>query len=120
MPLAGRQIERTLTPDLQKLAERWVVRTAAGNPVTESWTHEHFGADPWSSYFGYSEYLMCCAVQEYQEFAIQNIVGVLDKGGYSAMFFDQAVESLLCFSKEQQSFDGIRPVYSQPRLLGNP
>lgn len=93
----------TLTPDMQKLAERWVIRTAAGDPITESWTHEHLGALQWSHnepYFGYVEYVMCSAVKEYQEFAIQNIVGVLDKGGYSAMFFDQAVESLLCFSKE--------------------
>jgi hypothetical protein len=95
----------TLTPEWQALAEKWVVRTMAGTPVTESWVHQHFGASDWSSrdpYFGYSEYIICDAVKEYQEFAISNIVGVLGKGGYSIMFFDQAVESQLCFNKEHQ------------------
>jgi hypothetical protein len=106
-----------LTPELQKLAEKWVVRTAAGDPITESWTHEHFGADQWGRYFGYIEYVMCSAVQEYQDFAIQNIVGVLGEGGYSAMFFDQAVESLLCFSKEHNHSTASAPSIASRAFL---
>jgi hypothetical protein len=93
----------TLTPEMQKLAEKWVVRTMAGTPVTESWVHQHLGASDWSSrdpYFGYSEYVICDVVKEYQEFATSNIMGVLGEGGYSCMFFDQAVESQLCFNPE--------------------
>ncbi len=91
----------TLTPELQKLAEEWVIRTAAGDPITESWTHQHLGAAQWSykhPSFGYQEYVMCDAVPEYQKFAIHHVTGVLGEGGYSTMFFDQAVESHLCFS----------------------
>jgi hypothetical protein len=93
----------TLTPELRRLADKWVLRTASGDPITESWAHEHLGAGQWSyekPYFGYAEYCMCDAVKEYREFAIHNVVGVLDRGGYSTMFFDQSVESNLCFNPE--------------------
>ena len=43
---------------------------------------------------------MCSAVDAYREFAIHNVRGVLAKAGYSMMFYDQVVESNLCFSQK--------------------
>jgi hypothetical protein len=110
----------TLSPEMQKVAEKWVIRSVSGTPITESWVHEHFGASDWSykdPYFGYPEYIVCAAVKEYQEFAISNVVGVLGKGGYSAMFFDQAVESQLCFNHEHNHLTPSDPSMSSHFFL---
>lgn len=112
----------TLTPELRKLAERWVLRTAAGDAITESWTHEHLGAGQWSyeqPYFGYLEYVMCDAVKDFQDFAIHNVLGVLGQGGYSTMFFDQAVGSHLCFNPEHDHSTVSAPSVACPHFVGS-
>ena len=38
----------TLTPELRKLAEKWVIRRESGDPLTESWQHQHVGAAQWA------------------------------------------------------------------------
>ena len=91
----------TLTPDLRSLAEAWAIRRETGDPIWDSWDHQHFGAARWSNRqqtFGHMDYVMCSAVDGYREFAVQNVRGVLKEGGYSMMFFDQIVEGNLCFS----------------------
>ena len=91
----------TLRPELREMAEKWVLRRESGEPLAESWDHQHVGACQWSNqqpFFGHQDYIMCSAVKDWQNFAIHNISGVLSKAGYTMMFYDQAVESNLCFS----------------------
>ena len=102
----------TLTPELRELAEKWVLRRESGDPLAESWNHQHLGAAQWSQiqpYFGDLQYIMCDAVPDWQNFAIRNIVGVLGQGGYSMMFYDEAVENNLCFSPEHNHSDVSAP-----------
>jgi hypothetical protein len=102
----------TLTPELRELAEKWVLRRESGDPLAESWNHQHLGAAQWSQiqpYFGHLQYIMCDAVPDWQNFAIRNISGVLSQGGYSMMFYDEAVENNLCFSREHNHADVSAP-----------
>jgi hypothetical protein len=105
-----------LTPALRLLAEKWVIRGESGDPLSETWHHQHLGAAQWSHgepYFGHLEYIMCDAVKDWQNFAIHNIVGVLSQAGYSMMFYDQAaVERNLCFSPEHHHADANAPSLS--------
>lgn len=102
----------TLTPELHQLAEAWAIRRECGDPIWDSWDHQHFGAARWSNQqqsFGHMDYVMCSAVDGYREFAIQNVRGVLKEGGYSMMFFDQIVEGNLCFSAQHNHPDVSAP-----------
>ena len=75
-----------LTPELRGLLEKWVVRRESGDPLAESWEHQHLGAAQWSyiqPFFGHLDYIMCAAVKDWQNFAIRNILGVLSQAGYS-------------------------------------
>ena len=105
-----------LTPELRALAEKWVIRGESGDPLSETWHHQHLGAAQWSHhrpYFGHLEYIMCDAVKDWQNFAIHNIVGVLSQAGYSTMFYDQAaVETNLCFNPEHHHSDANAPSLS--------
>jgi hypothetical protein len=110
----------TLTPELRKLAEKWVIRRESGDPIMESWDHQHVGAGQWSSqqqYFGHLEYVMCNAVKDWQNFAIHNILGVLSQAGYSIMFYDEAVEDNLCFSPEHDHSDVSAPCIASYSFL---
>ncbi len=86
----------TLTPELQKMAQDWVIRRESGDPIWESWNHQHYGADQWTD--SHLDYVMCSAVEGYRQFAKRNVRGVLKEAGYSMMFYDQVVEGNLCFS----------------------
>ena len=102
----------TLTPDLRSLAEAWAIRRETGDPIWDSWDHQHFGAARWSNRqqtFGHMDYVMCSAVDGYREFAIRNVRGVLKEGGYPMMFFDQIVEGNLCFSPTHHHEDVSAP-----------
>ena len=101
-----------LTPQLRELAEKWVVRRESGDPLAESWDHQHLGAAQWSyiqPFFGHLSYIMCDAVKDWQKFAIRNILGVLSQAGYSMMFYDEAVESILCFNPGHEHSDVNAP-----------
>ncbi len=102
----------TLRPETRQLAEQWVLRRESGDPQAESWDHQHLGACQWSNqqpFFGHLDYIMCNAVKDWQNFAIHNISGVLNKAGYSMMFYDQAVENNLCFSPSHSHPDVSAP-----------
>jgi hypothetical protein len=102
----------TLTPDLHRLAEEWAIREESGDPIWESWDHQHLGAAQWSNQgqsFGHFDYVMCSAVDEYRHFAINNVRGVLKEAGYSIMFYDQVVEGNLCFSAHHNHSDVSAP-----------
>ena len=105
-----------LTPVLRALAKKWVIRSESGDPLTESWHHQHLGAAQWSHdrpYLGQEDYIMCDAVKDWQNFAIHNIVEVLGQAGYSMMFYDQAaVETNLCFSPQHHHSDPNAPSLS--------
>jgi hypothetical protein len=107
----------TLTPELQSLAEEWAIRRESGDPIWESWDHQHFGAARWSNRqqsFGQLDYIMCSAVEAYREFAVRNVRGVLKQGGYSMMFYDQVVEGNLCFSARHNHEDVSAPSIATP------
>jgi len=109
-----------LTPELREMAAKWVIRSAAGDPLTESWDHQHLGACQWSNaepFFGHLDYIMCSGVKDWQDFAVRNISGVLGQGGYSMMFYDQAVESNLCFSSEHAHSDVSAPCIATHEFL---
>ncbi len=111
----------TLTPDLRKLAEDWVIRRESGDPATETWDHQHLGVAQWSNWqhsFGHQDYVMCSAVDAYRDFAIRNVRGVLKEGGYSMMFYDQAVEGSLCFSTKHHHPDVSAPSMATPAFIG--
>jgi hypothetical protein len=79
----------SLTPKLRELAEKWVLRRESGDPLVESWDHQHVGAAQWSNQqqsFGHLDYVMCNAVEEFQKFAIHNVAEVLSQAGYSLNF----------------------------------
>lgn len=97
----------TLTPELLNLAEDWVIRQEAGDPIWESWNHQHYGADQWTN--SHHDYIMCSAVEGYRRFAIDNVRGVLKEAGYSMMFYDQVVEGNLCFSARHHHHDVSAP-----------
>ncbi len=107
----------TLTRELQGLAEDWAIRRESGDPIWESWDHQHFGAARWSNRqqsFGQLDYVMCSAVEGYREFAVRNVRGVLQHGGYSMMFYDQVVEGNLCFSTKHNHNDVSAPSIATP------
>jgi hypothetical protein len=106
----------TLTPQLRELAERWVLRRESGDPMVESWDHQHLGAAQWKPY-GHLDYVMCNAVEDFRDFAIHNVAGVLTEAGYSLMFYDQAVESNLCFSAEHDHPDVNAPCKASYNFL---
>jgi hypothetical protein len=60
---------------------------------------------------------MCNAEQDWQRFAIRNILGVLSQAGYSMMFYDEAVENHLCFSPGHNHSDVSAPCMSAHRFL---
>ncbi len=98
----------TLTPELRQKAEKWGIRTDAGDLHEESWDHQHLGAAQWSNealYYGHKDYVMCSGVEEFRDFATHNIRTVLSQAGYSLMFYDQAVENMPCFSTEHHHGD---------------
>lgn len=99
----------TLTPELSELAEGWVIHREAGNPLAESWNHHHYGGIQWNQHFGISEYVMCCACDGWQQFAINNIVEVIKRTGYITLFYDQAVETEACFNPTHQHSDVSAP-----------
>lgn len=103
----------TLTPQLRELAEKWVMRRESGDPIMESWDHQHFGAAQWSHtqrYFGHLVYKICEGDADWQKFAINNIVGVLSRAGYTMMFHDEGATSHdLCFSPEHHHTDVSAP-----------
>ena len=104
--------EDTLTPELHNLAEDWAIRRESGDPIWESWDHQHLGAAQWSNQgqsFGHLDYVMCSAVEGYRRFALQNVRGVLKEAGYSMMFYDQVVEGNLCFSARHRHDDVSAP-----------
>ncbi len=110
----------TLTPELRQVAERWVLRRESGDPQAESWDHQHLGACQWSNqqpFFGHLDYIMCGAVKDWQDFAIHNISEVLSRAGYSMMFYDQAVESNLCFSQVHAHSDVSAPCMASQGFL---
>lgn len=107
----------TLTPELHSLAEEWAIRRESGDPIWESWDHQHFGAARWSNRqqsFGQLDYVMCSAVEDYREFAVRNVRGVLQQGGYRIMFYDQVVEGNLCFSARHNHADVSAPSMATP------
>ncbi len=107
----------TLTPKLHSLAEDWAIRRESGDPIWESWDHQHFGAARWSNRqqsFGQMDYVMCSAVDGYREFAARNVRGVLQQAGYSIMFYDQVVEGNLCFSAKHDHVDVSAPSIATP------
>jgi len=107
----------TLTPELHNLAEEWAIRRESGDPIWESWDHQHYGAARWSNRqqsFGQLDYVMCSAVEGYREFAVRNVRGVLQQGGYSMMFYDQVVEGNLCFSAKHNHNDLSAPSIATP------
>jgi hypothetical protein len=107
----------TLTPELDRIAEEWAIRRESGDPIWESWDHQHYGAARWSNRqqsFGQLDYVMCSAVEGYREFAISNVRGVLQRGGYSMMFYDQVVEGNLCFSPKHDHVDVSAPSIATP------
>jgi hypothetical protein len=102
----------TLTPELRTLGEKWVLRRESGDPLVESWDHQHLGAMQWSNQqqsFGHLDYVMCNAVEGFRSFAIQNVSEVLREAGYSLNFYDQAVEGNLCFSSQHNHPDVNAP-----------
>ncbi len=99
----------TLTPELSKLAEEWVIRRETGVPAVEAWNHHHYGGIQWNHHFSLSEYVMCCACAGWQEFAIANIVEVLKRAGYTTLFYDQAVETEACFHPAHHHQDVSAP-----------
>jgi hypothetical protein len=110
----------TLTPELRQLAEDWAIRRESGDPIRESWDHQHFGAAQWSNRqqsFGHVDYVMCSAVAGYREFAIRNVRGVLKQAGYSMMFYDQVVEGNLCFSERHDHADVSAPSMATPQFV---
>ncbi|MGA7343331.1 MAG: DUF6259 domain-containing protein [Terracidiphilus sp.] len=110
----------TLTPELRKMAEDWVIRRESGDPISESWDHQHLGAAQWSGWqqsFGHLDYIMCSAVNEYRDFAIRNVRGVLKRAGYSMMFYDQVVEGNLCFSSRHDHADVSAPSMATPAFV---
>jgi len=110
----------TLTPELHKLAEQWMLRRESGDPVIESWDHQHFGAGQWShpqQSFGHLDYVMCDAMKGWQDLAIHNILKVVNEAGYSMMFYDQAVETNLCFSQGHHHADVSAPSMSSHGFL---
>ena len=110
----------TLRPELRQMAEKWVLRRESGDPQAESWDHQHLGACQWSNqqpFFGHLDYIMCSAVKDWQDFAIHNISEVLSRAGYSLMFYDQAVESNLCFSPAHAHSDVSAPCIASHSFL---
>jgi hypothetical protein len=110
----------TLTPELRALAEKWVLRRESGDPIVESWDHQHLGAGQWSNQqqlFGHLDYCMCSAVKDFQNFAIHNVVGVLSQAGYSTLFYDQSIETNLCFSPNHQHPDVSAPCMASHDFL---
>jgi len=104
----------TLTPELRKLAEKWVVRRESGDPIVEGGgDHQYFGAAQWSEtggYFGRLLYRICEGDADWQKFAINNIVGVLSRAGYTIMFHDEgATNHDLCFSPGHHHTDVSAP-----------
>jgi hypothetical protein len=102
----------TLTPELHRLAEEWAIRQESGDPIWESWDHQHLGAAQWSNQgqsFGHLDYVMCSGVEGYRRFAMHNVRGVLQEAGYSMMFYDQVVEGNLCFSSAHHHRDVSAP-----------
>ena len=103
----------TLTPELKELAEKWVLRRESGDSIMESWDHQHFGAAQWSHtqrYFGHLVYKICQGDSDWQKFAINNIIGVLTRAGYTMMFHDEGATSHdLCFSPEHHHPDVSSP-----------
>lgn len=107
----------TLTPELRARAEDWAIRRESGDPIWESWDHQHDGAAQWSNRqqsFGHLDYVMCSAVEGYREFAQRNVRGVLKQGGYAMMFYDQVVEGNLCFSSRHNHPDVSAPSMATP------
>ena len=110
----------TLTPELRQLAEDWSIRQESGDPIWESWDHQHLGAAQWSNQehsFGHLDYVMCSGVEGYRRFAMQNVCGVLKEAGYSMMFYDQVVEGNLCFSARHHHEDVSAPSLATPKFV---
>jgi Domain of unknown function (DUF6259) len=102
----------TLTPELHRMAEEWAIRRESGDPIWESWDHQHLGAAQWSNQgqsFGHLDYVMCSGVEDYRRFAMHNVRGVLKEAGYSMMFYDQVVEGNVCFSAGHHHDDVSAP-----------
>lgn len=91
-----------LSEDLRADAEEWVIRTMAGHPVREHWSHRHYGAAQWAGYHAGELYVMCTACEAWQELALSNIESLLRKSGYRTLFYDQATEQELCFAQRHQ------------------
>jgi hypothetical protein len=99
----------TLTPELRQQAEDWVIRRESGVPVVESWNHHHYGGVQWNGHFGVQEYVMCCAHEPWQAFALRNIGAVISRAGYTSLFYDQAVEVEACFNPLHHHADVSAP-----------
>ena len=104
----------TLTPELRELAEKWVIRREPGDAsLAGGGDHQHFGVDQFSEMrvsFGYLFYRICEAVEDWQKFAIKNIVEALRRSGFTMMFHDEsATYSDLCFNPEHHHADVSAP-----------
>lgn len=60
---------------------------------------------------------MCSAVKDFQSFAIHNIVGVLSQAGYSTMFYDESIETNLCFNRDHHHADVSAPTMASHEFL---
>ena len=96
------------------------MRRESGDPMIESWDHQHVGAAQWSNRqqsFGHLDYVMCNAVEDFQKFATHNVTEVLSQAGYSLNFYDQAVEGNLCFSSQHDHPDVDAPCKASYHFL---
>jgi hypothetical protein len=107
----------TLTPELREKANRWVIRTEAGAPVVEAYHHHHYGGIQWDHHFAFPEYVMCPAVPEWQEFALDNLVGVIKASGYETLFYDQGIEEVPCHNPGHLHSDPNAPLQASHRFL---
>lgn len=108
-----------LDSELREKAEKWTIRgwdgTAEGAPRVEHALHSTYGAAYWAgatlpgltfglttSDFSWRFYMMCPAVKQYRDFAINSVVAALRQTKYQSHFFDQSSNSYLCFSPQHQ------------------
>lgn len=104
----------TLTPDLADKAEAWVMERSSGAPA---WRHNHFGADAWGGFRGEQLYVMCPAVEDWQELTIANCRRILVETGATILFFDQAAEYWPCFNEAHAHPDPSASLRASPTLL---
>lgn len=90
----------TLDGELRDNAERWVMRTQTGHPVTEHWNHKHYGATQWYGQATAELYVMCTASPAWQRMSLNNIAQLLQRSGYRTLFYDQSTEGNLCYASD--------------------